>query len=849
MSYIIGTNTNVKATITIYKRCILNGEKNFALDDAGSGRSIENYLATLESKVINNVNYIKHGLSIEVKLNINQDELEMANDSKDWNYMKIQNGDENPLYYFITNKQWTAKDTIKYSLTMDTLNSFEFNKDYEINKKTLIQRQHKDRLKKVNGFTKGEEIANQYQTMTGGLNVGTYTVTGTFSPVDGAVGYHVIVTFSNSSYPDKVAPPENYETWVDEDTGNWGIIVTTAYNSGYPWSSTTMGMQLYPLFSLYERQIDLLSEGINAPLYKTELGKILDNNEDLTWYLLYRNTQQPDPTEYFNDSPVECFLIPEYPKAIHTEGAKNLTTSELTGTWYLVHSEMNDGASFIINGATFTPSRTEHPRSTWEYRNVTDLYLVLNISGGVIYYHWWQCYTVFNDDSSVRNRVYTEKSSGSTNNVQVNYSKNTVWMYETNSDPHTLVDGVAYVMGNKKFDFTGGSNYQLKSVGEVDRTDSRNIKLIALPYCPAESFLDANGRLNFDANFSYDSGTGWMKANNIAEKFSNDITYELDNPFNNLFFNKFTPDVNAERNDEYESKLLHSDYFRYKFIYDSFSRVYELEKYDFSNYFTGSYKELPQETITFVMTRTINSKFLFQFDTTYMNISVEDYDGICCVSRNNEEPLYNSAYINYIKAGYNYDKKSLQRQTQANQIGLGISIASAVAGILASIATQNPIPAVMSFVGAGLGIATQVTSMAKTTAQGEQAIQQKLDETSRQAVSVAGSDDIDLLTAYSGNRAKMVVYEISERMKKAMGDVFYYCGYKIETQGIPNKSSRYWFNFVQCELVINETANLPDDILEDIRERFKTGVTYFHYHGGYDFKQEKENWEVALIGG
>lgn len=849
MSYIIGTNTNVKATITIYKRCILNGEKNFALDNAGSGRSIENYLSTLESKIINNVNYIKHGLSIEVKLNINQDELEMANDNKDWNYMKIQNGDENPLYYFITNKQWTAKDTIKYSLTMDTLNSFEFNKDYEINKKTLIQRQHKDRLKKVNGFTKGEEIANQFQTMTSGLNVGTYTVNHGFSPVDGAVGYHVVVTFSNDNYPDKIAPVENYETWVDEDTGHWGIIVNTAYSSGYPSSSTTMGMQLYPLFSLYERQIDLLSEGISAPLYKTELGKILDDNEDLTWYLLYRNTQQPDPTEYFNNSPVECFLIPEYPKSIHTEGTKNLTTGELTGSWYLIHSRMNDGASFIINNTTFTPSRTEKPRSTWEYRNVKDLYLVLNISGDTITYKWYQYYAVFNDNGTYRQSTYKVLDSGTTNNIQVNYSKNTIWMYESASDPHTLITGDAYVSANKKFDFSSGSNYQLNSVGAVDRTDSRNIKLLALPYCPAETFVDANGRLNFDASFSYDSGTGWMKANNIAEKFSNIITYDLDNPFNNLFFNQFTPDVNAERNDEYESKLLHSDYFRYKFIYDSFSRVYELEKYDFSNYFTGSYKDLPQETITFVMTRTINSKFLFQFDTTYMNISMEDYDGVCCVSRNNEEPLYNSAYINYIKAGYNYDKKSLQRQTQANQIGLGISIASAVAGIVASIATQNPIPAVMSFVGAGLGIASQVTSMAKTTAQGEQAIQQKLDDTSRQAVSVAGSDDVDLLTAYSGNRAKMVVYEISERMKKAMGDVFYYCGYKIETQGIPNKSSRYWFNFVQCELVINETANLPDDILEDIRERFKTGVTYFHYHGGYDFKQEKENWEVALIGG
>ena len=850
MSYIIGTNTNVKATITIYKRCILNTEKNFALDNGATGRSIENYLSTLESQVVNNVNYQKQGLIIDLKLDKNQSGLEMGEDDKDWNYMKIQNGSEKPLYYFITKKEWLAKDTIKFSLTMDTLNSFEFNVDYLINKKTNIVRQHKDRLKKVNGYSKGTQIgATRAYYPSYSLSTGTITAGHDFVPDPKAHGYIAVIYFTNSDYNEPVYVPYSYyETFVDADTGDWGVVVKTAFDSGLPHSNSSQVMELYPLYDLYERDIDLYSEGINAPVYKSELGTLIDKQDDVTWYLLYRNTQQPDPTETFNNSPVEAFLIPEQPRSIHTTSAKNLTTTELTDPYYLAHANMNAGASFLINNTKFTPVRKITPRSTWSYKAVDDYYLVLHISGGTITYEWWHYHVVILDNGNYKagSEYYYKESSGTTNNVTFESSANTMWMYKSNSDPHTLIDGYQIVVGNKSFSFTGGSSYLLNSVGDVDRTDSRNIKLLALPYCPANT-TRSSGNYYFDENFSYDSGTGWMKVNNLASKFSNVLSHTLENPFSNLFIESYIPDVNAERNDFYESKLYHSDYFRYKFIYDSFSRVYELEKYDFAPYYDGQYKDIPEDTITFVMTRTINSKFLFQFDTTYLVNSVEDYDGVCCVSRNNEEPLYNSAYINYIKAGYNYDKKTIARTREANQLGIGLSIASMVAGVLASVATQNPAPAILGAVGAGIGIASQTASMVRTTAQGEQAIQQKLDETSRQAVSVAGSDDIDLLTAYSGNRAKMVVYDISTRMKKALGDFFYYCGYKADIQGIPNKSSRYWFNFVQAELVINDTSNLPSDIEDDIRARFSTGVTFFHYHDGYDFAQEKENVEVALL--
>ena len=47
------------------------------------------------------------------------------------------------------------------------------------------------------------------------------------------------------------------------------------------------------------------------------------------------------------------------------------------------------------------------------------------------------------------------------------------------------------------------------------------------------------------------------------------------------------------------------------------------------------------------------------------NYSLEDYDNIVAVARNNEEVLYSSQYLNYVRTGYNYDVKAKQRQEEA----------------------------------------------------------------------------------------------------------------------------------------------------------------------------------------
>ena len=247
------------------------------------------------------------------------------------------------------------------------------------------------------------------------------------------------------------------------------------------------------------------------------------------------------------------------------------------------------------------------------------------------------------------------------------------------------------------------------------------------------------------------------------------------------------------------------------------------------------------------MTRNIVSKFLFKFNQFKYTWSKEDYDDIVAVSRNNEEVLYNSQYLDYIRTGYNYDLKAKERTEVASGIGLGLNVAGLLSSIVIGSITGNPI-AVGSAVATGISLSSQLVNYAKTTAQNEENIQKKLQESKMQAISVLNADDYDLLYAYSNNKAKFVVYDVSDRMKKVLDDLFFYCGYLLNEQGKPATNTRRSFNFVQATLVINHTNNLDYNIVEDIIQKFEDGVTFLHYSfNKFDFTQNKENIERSLL--
>ena len=291
------------------------------------------------------------------------------------------------------------------------------------------------------------------------------------------------------------------------------------------------------------------------------------------------------------------------------------------------------------------------------------------------------------------------------------------------------------------------------------------------------------------------------------------------------------------RNDYYESKLYSSELYVPKFIYDSFNLNFELQ----------NMATIPTKfNVDFTTTSTINSAFMFTFPEYELKYSGQDYDNILVVRRNNEISLYNNAYINYIKTGYNYDVKNKNTQLATSWISAGIQIAGSVLSFLAAGATGG-----LSAVAA-IGLATSATvtiaNNISNDVKAERSIQQKLEEARNQATSVSGSDDIDLLTKYSQNKAKLAIYKASDNVMKHAADLFYYCGYTANRQDIPNTTSRYWFNYIQCEPVFNEEeTSIYKNYLDDIKARYNAGITVYHAHNNtYDWDQTHENWEINL---
>lgn len=246
--------------------------------------------------------------------------------------------------------------------------------------------------------------------------------------------------------------------------------------------------------------------------------------------------------------------------------------------------------------------------------------------------------------------------------------------------------------------------------------------------------------------------------------------------------------------------------------------------------------------------------FMFPQYTTGNN-GLEDYDNVLPVARNNEEVLYNSQYLNYLRTGYNYDLKAKDRNAATGGVGIGLSALALIGGIIATAAGAGTV-GVPAIIGGVTGIAGSSISLAKTTAQAEENIQRKLQESQNQAVSVLNADDYDLLEAYCGNRAKVCTYEVSTAMRNALNDMFFYSGYVVNEQYKPSVDVRYWFDFLQADLVVSATENLTKEIVELIKKKFSEGVTFFHCHNfgtalaptyRWDLAQEKENWEKWIV--
>lgn len=818
------------STITLYYKSLINKDKNFILDNPSNGKStIENYLGTLEKEVITGFQYIKHSLVISIKLDKSQDYLNMGLDARDLNYIKIQNDGENAKYYFIVDKTWKGESTIELMLNMDTLNSFQFNKDYVLNKKTLVKREHKDRLKTTPYIEKVFEwdleadkyASPTYSTMIVAISqFRDYTIT----IMDG--------TTVTSIVPDFIRLREN----------NIDGIHVFRFETIATHTAGHMQVKLKFRCWAFEREIDMRSEEINCPVYKVkdELLFEQDGNSSANWSLYYKNRTDSD------NAPVDCYLLTDEPFTAEyqtSDGHIDASDCPSDGDYIILYSD--SGLSVNVNGSEYY-LRKSTGWSWGSYVNWTLLAVKKQDNNVQVFYAKFEFKMLFFPSIPLFSGSWTKIWEGSYIEVQTlldsmitrrvdNLPNAEQWCVGASTG---LYPGTAYSVS-----FGATSTTAVVSLQNIDKTDSKNIKIIDLPYSPTSFSIDGSGNYVLGDMWKFDTNTNMMKLRNNMARFTNDIRSQAVNPEINMLL---PYDGNLElRNMSRrfkDSKLFHSDYFRPKFVYDSFSRTFPLEKIEFT------YRESYLFSFHFTMSRNIVSKFLFSFDYNY-KVAVEDFEKIVACSRNNEEVLYNSAYLNYIRTGYNYDLKAKERQDVTGAVGIGLSAAAIAGSIILAIATENPLP-IAGAVAGGIGLVGQTVNYAKTTAQNEDNIQRKLQETQQQAVSVMNADDIDLLYEYCQNKAKLCSYKVSDQMESILDDLFYYGGYVCNEQKIPNVRSRYWFNYVQASLVIEESDNLTEEIENDIKEKFENGVTFMHNRfGTFDLKQEKENMETSIVGG
>ena len=410
--------------------------------------------------------------------------------------------------------------------------------------------------------------------------------------------------------------------------------------------------------------------------------------------------------------------------------------------------------------------------------------------------------------------------------------------------------------------------HYLDAINTIDRKDSKLIKIFKLPYfpcnpidykvdsgitCPVFSTEDIAWHVTGgDAGYLFRSNNAIDKPFINGENDANvnqigtisDNLYEL-NPLMQIDMSDITKsltDTRAQYQGYYfeEPKLFHSDFYYWKYIYDSFVKVVANEKY--LNRYQYSARLTYERKIAFTFTSTINSRFMFYFSffDSY-NFNTDDYEKVLIIQRSNEQTIYNEEYFNYLKMGYNYDVKNKNRQEAMSWFTTGVGLTAGVLSLAFGSKT----------LGAGL-IASSVLSIANsinTTIQLETNIEQKLTQLKNQSASVQGSDDVDLMSEYSHhNKLWRAKYEVSDRMKKCLSDLFYYTGYNDDVNEIPNVSTRKWFNFLQCEPHFKYVNGITTECLDELIKKYKGGVTILHRNTindsyVWDFEREKENWE------
>ena len=305
-----------------------------------------------------------------------------------------------------------------------------------------------------------------------------------------------------------------------------------------------------------------------------------------------------------------------------------------------------------------------------------------------------------------------------------------------------------------------------------------------------------------------------------------------------------------------EPKVYSSEFRFSKVVYDSFSIVLKGE----DSYFNSNLSEIGNDKIVFKFFA--SPSMVSEFDFTLYSwpgysaaefilspIWGEDYPLHLIINRNNETPVYTSAYLDYLRTGYNYDLKS--QAVQLGMQGLGIAISAINAGVgLAATFSPWGLAAAPYAVSAATGFASSIANIGKTAAENQRGNAQRLKELQAQGASVAGNSDFAVSKRYTKNRVSLETYSVEPRLINAARSFFYLKGYATDEIKTPSCHSRAHFDFIECDPVFQPEALslFPKWMLDLIADDLRQGVTVMHaVNGDYDIGQQSSNYELNVL--
>lgn len=613
---------------------------------------------------------------------------------------------------------------------------------------------------------------------------------------------------------------------------------------------------------VFTPKIDIYSEGIAVPLFKeieTPLYRLDDTSFEVdgnSYYLIYRARDEG------TDKPMDIFFCADYPMKVARStigfNGKLNPKSELGSRYgaiiyandsYNGHNNIGCEISFRSEGRDITLTLTASNQCILIFSDM--------ICKGVVSSSGFQNSGGLYVPGGFFNFTFKEVNISSLNIMRIaprgDIRNQGTWGNITPTYITSLSYATKYVPASEGV-------VEVGSIYDIDISDPQLMRIIKFPYSPINITYHSDGTVGIEGTIEQMTLTLnmlklhlWSSLDPLETNFMFcDEDGEIVGPHERL-----KPITIGDmgsivvRNPIYETKLLHSDFFTQKIVYDSFS-------YEFKAEYMPEVDGPQYMVVEMISNCSCESAFYFSFGGNGFvsgAIETEDYANLMPVNRGNEVALINSGYLNYVRNGYNFDIKTRNRQLAQGLTNLGLGFVGGIANLVFG-KGENKSQGIANFV---VGEAKSGSALAFQTAQNDQSLAEALRRSAIQGASIQGTTDLSLMSKYTdGNKAKFVVYKPSEKMSKVLFDLFYYTGYIANYQGVPNTNTRMLFNFIQADIVFDTIPNIPEELVDEIRLKYKEGFTRLHmvedvdigqthYDVYWDFEQQYENWEKSLI--